>query len=98
METGFVQEPDGKIYPLEWCDFKLYQHGENGNPPKDHGFQFKAGINRHITPQSRHFEILFTIYVLAKFNHFLFLQGIMCTQFKFRLFMKILIMLDGIGK
>lgn len=43
METGFVQESDGRIYPLEWCDFQLYQHGENGTPPKDHGFQFKAG-------------------------------------------------------
>lgn len=34
---------NGELYPLEWCDFELHQHGENGTPPTDHSFSFKAG-------------------------------------------------------
>uniref|UniRef100_A0A1B6DMW9 Uncharacterized protein n=1 Tax=Clastoptera arizonana TaxID=38151 RepID=A0A1B6DMW9_9HEMI len=43
LEVGFVCTSKGEIYPVEWCDLKLYQHGENGVPPTDHGFIFKAG-------------------------------------------------------
>ncbi|XP_015512951.2 uncharacterized protein LOC107219278 [Neodiprion lecontei] len=43
LEAGYVYEPDGSLHPLEWCDLKLYQHGENGTAPKDHAFTFKAG-------------------------------------------------------
>jgi hypothetical protein len=38
-----VYTPDGALYPLEWCDFQLYENGENGRPPVDHSFSFKAG-------------------------------------------------------
>lgn len=51
METGFVQEPDGTIYPVEWIRLRLHEHGECGKPPKDLGFQFKAGnviYNAHV--------------------------------------------------
>ncbi|KAK3921904.1 6-phospho-beta-galactosidase [Frankliniella fusca] len=43
MESGYVYTPEGKNYPLEWCDFKLWQHGEQGTPPTDCAFSFKAG-------------------------------------------------------
>ncbi|XP_034240490.1 uncharacterized protein LOC117644891 [Thrips palmi] len=43
MQSGYVYTPEGKINPLEWCDFKLYQHGEQGTPPTDAAFSFKAG-------------------------------------------------------
>lgn len=33
----------GELYPVEWCDLKLYNHGESGRPPVDYSFQFKAG-------------------------------------------------------
>nr|CAD7403027.1 unnamed protein product [Timema cristinae] len=43
LESGYVYTPNGDLHPLEWCDFKLYQHGEGGTPPVDYAFQFKAG-------------------------------------------------------
>ncbi|XP_066995909.2 uncharacterized protein [Anabrus simplex] len=43
LQAGYVYTPEGELHPLEWCDMKLYQHGENGTPPTDQGFQFKAG-------------------------------------------------------
>lgn len=43
LYLGYVCTPHGHIYPLKWCDFLLYQHGENGKPPKDYAFQFIAG-------------------------------------------------------
>ncbi|XP_024937100.1 uncharacterized protein LOC107264026 isoform X2 [Cephus cinctus] len=43
LKIGYVYKPDGTLYPLEWCDLQLYQHGENGSPPRDHAFSFKAG-------------------------------------------------------
>lgn len=43
LEAGYVYTPTGDLYPLEWCDFQLYEHGENGTPPTDHSFSFKAG-------------------------------------------------------
>ncbi|KAJ9582267.1 hypothetical protein L9F63_003396 [Diploptera punctata] len=43
LEAGYVYTPSGKVYPLEWCDFELHRHGENGTPPIDHSFNFKAG-------------------------------------------------------
>ncbi|XP_046660534.1 uncharacterized protein LOC124354257 [Homalodisca vitripennis] len=43
LQTGYVYMPSGEMCTLEWCDFKLYQHGECGNPPKDYAFRFKAG-------------------------------------------------------
>ncbi|PSN35517.1 hypothetical protein C0J52_18435 [Blattella germanica] len=43
LETGYVYTSSGDIHPLEWCDFELHRHGENGRPPTDHSFRFKAG-------------------------------------------------------
>ncbi|GLH16782.1 Uncharacterized protein GBIM_21068 [Gryllus bimaculatus] len=43
LQTGYAYTPEGKVYPLEWCTLNLYEHGESGTPPTDHGFQFKAG-------------------------------------------------------
>jgi len=43
LEAGYVYTSTGDMYPLEWCDFELYEHGENGTPPTDHSFRFKAG-------------------------------------------------------
>jgi hypothetical protein len=50
-----VYTPDGALYPLEWCDFQLYENGENGRPPADHSFNFKAG-KRKLDPKV--FEVL----------------------------------------
>lgn len=43
MESGYVCLPGGAVHNMEWCDFQLYQHGEDGEPPTDHAFSFKAG-------------------------------------------------------
>ncbi|VVC95814.1 unnamed protein product [Leptidea sinapis] len=43
LEAGVVALPSGEVYPVEWVDLKLYQHGEGGTAPRDYGFRFKAG-------------------------------------------------------
>ncbi|KDQ88522.1 hypothetical protein L798_06649 [Zootermopsis nevadensis] len=43
LEVGYVYTPSGEVYALEWCDFELYEHGEDGRPPTDYSFSFKAG-------------------------------------------------------
>ncbi|XP_069689416.1 uncharacterized protein [Periplaneta americana] len=43
LEAGYVYTRSGEILPLEWCDLELYQYGENGRPPTDYNFNFKAG-------------------------------------------------------
>ncbi|KAF4525128.1 hypothetical protein B566_EDAN005070 [Ephemera danica] len=43
LELGYVYTPDGQLHPLQSCDLKLYEHGENGTPPLDYGFNFRAG-------------------------------------------------------
>lgn len=48
LEAGYLYEPDGSLHPIEWTDLTLYQHGENGTPPKDHAFSFKAGNRKWI--------------------------------------------------
>lgn len=60
LETGYVYKPDGSLHPLEWCDLQLYQHGENGVPPKDHAFSFEAGgsvyrVQMNVEHESIHF-------------------------------------------
>jgi hypothetical protein len=44
-----VCTPDGALYALEWCDFQLHENGENGRPPKDHSFNFKAGMRKLVS-------------------------------------------------
>lgn len=39
---GYVCLPDGKYVPMDSSDFELYQHGENGTPPKECAFQIEA--------------------------------------------------------
>lgn len=39
----FCRKSDQAVFPVEWCDFQLYQHGEKQILPKDYGFMFKAG-------------------------------------------------------
>jgi hypothetical protein len=60
LEAGYVYTSTGELHPLEWCDFQLYEHGENGTPPTDHSFSFKAGkgtTNSKILKYSTEIEI-----------------------------------------
>ncbi|RZB94432.1 uncharacterized protein BDFB_004454, partial [Asbolus verrucosus] len=44
LTIGYVYSAeDKKIYAVKSCDLQLYQHGEDGNPPKDYAFTFEAG-------------------------------------------------------
>ncbi len=45
LPIGYVCHPDGRIDSLEWIDFEFYHpdSGDDGNPPKDFKFNFKAG-------------------------------------------------------
>lgn len=61
IEVGFVSNPDKTNHAIESCNFKLYQHGENGRPGKDYGFTFKANGEtfdaKFVTEyQSEHFK------------------------------------------
>ncbi|XP_059617686.1 uncharacterized protein LOC132262432 [Phlebotomus argentipes] len=41
ITVGFVTDATSKKnHPITDCNFKLYQHGENGNPPKNYAFSF----------------------------------------------------------
>lgn len=41
---GFITNAKlGVNHAITDCDFKLYQHGEEHNPPTDYGFTFWAG-------------------------------------------------------
>ena len=42
---GYVCHKDGTIDSLEWIDFEFYNEncGDDGNPPEDLQFKFKAG-------------------------------------------------------
>lgn len=41
---GFITKAKlGVNHAITDCDFKLYQHGEEHNPPTDYGFTFWAG-------------------------------------------------------
>lgn len=49
IEVGFITiGSTGLNYPITACNLRLYQHGEQGDPPKDYAFSFAAG---------KHFEI-----------------------------------------
>ncbi|XP_034241523.1 uncharacterized protein LOC117645431 [Thrips palmi] len=48
MESGYVCLPGGQVHNMQWCDLKLYQHGEDGEPPKDHAFSFSAGGKTYV--------------------------------------------------
>ncbi|KAI4471094.1 eg:bacr7a4.20 protein [Holotrichia oblita] len=40
FEIGYVIREDKQIHPIQECDLMLYQHGEDGNPPKQLAFSF----------------------------------------------------------
>lgn len=42
LEMGFVSKPDKTVHAIDSCDLLLYQHGENGQPPKNISFSFTA--------------------------------------------------------
>ncbi|XP_028166050.1 uncharacterized protein LOC114356879 [Ostrinia furnacalis] len=43
LTIGYVcRHSDGSVFPIQSCDFKLYQHGEGQVLPKDYGFLYKA--------------------------------------------------------
>lgn len=42
LEMGYVVLPDKSLHSIDSCDLLLYQHGENGKPPKNLAFCFKA--------------------------------------------------------
>ncbi|KAG6460643.1 hypothetical protein O3G_MSEX012119 [Manduca sexta] len=43
FEAGWIALPNKEVYPIQWVDLKLYQHGEGGTAPKDYAFTFGAG-------------------------------------------------------
>ena len=43
LELGYVYLPDGRLFPVDECGFNLWDIGENGTPPRDYHFNFKAG-------------------------------------------------------
>ncbi|KAM3964521.1 uncharacterized protein ACR2FA_001491 [Aphomia sociella] len=38
----YCRESDQRVYPIDACDFQMYQHGEDQIMPKDYGFVFEA--------------------------------------------------------
>ncbi|XP_075225831.1 uncharacterized protein LOC142326986 [Lycorma delicatula] len=58
FNMGYVCLPSGQVDTLQWTDFKLYQNGENGIPPLDHAFQFKAGGKMYTVQVSVEHEVI----------------------------------------
>jgi len=48
LELGYVYLPDGRLFPVDECGFNLWNFGENGRPPTDYSFSFKAGNNQFV--------------------------------------------------
>lgn len=47
--VGFITKGKfGVNHAITDCDFKLYQHGEEHNPPTDYGFTFWAGSSQKL--------------------------------------------------
>ena len=49
---------NGEVLPIKWVDLKLYQHGENGNAPRDYAFTFGAGDQEYTVQVHIHFKIV----------------------------------------
>lgn len=47
LELGFVSKPDKSVHAIDSCDLILYQHGENGKPPKNLSFSFTANGEKY---------------------------------------------------
>lgn len=60
LKVGYVCLANGKYVPMDSSDFELYQHGEDGTPPKECAFQIEADGQRYtiqvnVTDQAEHF-------------------------------------------
>ena len=47
LELGYVCTPEGQCFPVQEVDLPLWQHGEDGQDPKDFAFRFKADDQWH---------------------------------------------------
>ena len=47
LELGYVCTPEGQCLPVQEVQLPLWQHGENGQDPKDFAFRFKANDEWH---------------------------------------------------
>ena len=47
LELGYVCTPEGQCLPVQEVDLPLWQHGEDGQDPKDFAFRFKAEDQWH---------------------------------------------------
>lgn len=61
LEMGYVVQTNKEIHAIEFCNFELYQHGENGRPPINYGFTFIANgviydANIHIEHEDLHYK------------------------------------------
>ena len=61
LELGYVYLPDGRLFPVDESGFNLWNFGENGRPPTDYSFSFKAGNqqligNKHIRMRDKERE------------------------------------------
>ncbi|GAB6023464.1 hypothetical protein CHUAL_008243 [Chamberlinius hualienensis] len=43
FEMGYLYTPDGRLFGVNSCNLELWRHGEEGTPPVDYSFNFKAG-------------------------------------------------------
>jgi hypothetical protein len=43
LELGYVYLADGRLFPVDEVGLNIWDIGENGSPPTDYHFTFKAG-------------------------------------------------------
>lgn len=59
---GFVTDAKtGSNYAISSSDLELYQHGENGVPPRDYAFRFWAAGRQYVVQVQSHTEFQFYI-------------------------------------
>lgn len=42
--VGYILHPNGEMDNVSWSDFEFFNHGEDGNPPKEMVLKFSAGM------------------------------------------------------
>ncbi|XP_050673049.1 uncharacterized protein LOC126970948 isoform X1 [Leptidea sinapis] len=57
----YCRKIDQSVKAIDSSDFQLYQHGENGNPPKDYGFIFSIGHQSYAVKVQAYDEVSFFI-------------------------------------
>ena len=60
LELGYVCTPEGQCLPVQEVDLPLWQHGEDGQDPKDFAFRFKAEDQWHYIQVSILIRIIHT--------------------------------------